>query len=81
VFYPSALDAPYRREHRFEHLKIAINGTEYTLDGSLDLTLASGTGPYTGEVRITSNGTLVARIYRDARTGVSVEILVPLVRL
>ncbi len=67
-------------EQRFDNLKVAINGTEYTLDGSLDTTTRVG-GPYTytGEIRIINNGTLVARIYGDARNALTVEVLVPLV--
>jgi hypothetical protein len=81
VLFPPAPQGSSRREHRFDNLKVAINGTQYTLDGSVDLAIANGTGIYTGEVRITSNGTVVARIYGDARGHVSVEVLVPLVRL
>ena len=82
VLSPPAPQGSFRSEVRFDNLKIAISGTEYTLDGSLDLTRpTNGALIYTGEVRITSNGTLVARIYGDARGALSVEVLVPLVRL
>ena len=36
---------------------------------------------HTGEVRIINNGTLVARIYGDVRTALTIEVLVPLVSL
>ena len=68
-----------RVERRFDNLKVAINGTEYTLNGSLEVT--SGTTYYTGEVRITNNGTLVARIYGDVRKALTIEVLVALVPL
>ena len=67
-------------EERFDNLKVAINGTEYTLNGSLDTTYgSSGSGIYTGEVRIINNGTLVARIYGDVQNALRIEVLVPLV--
>lgn len=67
-------------EHRFDNLKVATNGTEYTLNGSLDTTYGfSGSRTHTGEVRIINNGTLVARIYGDARNALTTEVLVPLV--
>jgi hypothetical protein len=67
-------------EQRFDNLKVAINGTEYTLNGSLDTTYGlSGSRTHTGEVRIINNGTLVARIYGDARNALTIEVLVPLV--
>ena len=69
-----------KREWRFEGLKVAINGTEYTLAGSHDWTQQpNGSSTYTGEIRITSHGTLVARIYGDARSARIIEVLGPLV--
>ena len=69
-------------EQRFDNLKVAINGTEYTLDGSLDTTYGSnGSRTHTGEVRIINNGTLVARIYGNGGNDLIIEILVPLVAL
>ena len=61
----------------FANLVVAINGTEYTLDGSLHSVYGSvgNQGTHTGEVRITSNGTLVARVYGDANGLFSVEVL------
>ena len=66
-------------EQRFDNLKVAINGTEYTLNGSL--VLRPGTSIYTGEVRITNNGTLVARIYGGVGNARTIEVLAPLVPL
>jgi hypothetical protein len=66
-------------EQRFDNLKVAINGTEYTLNGRLDtLYGSSGSNSHTGEVRIINNGTLVARIYGDGGRDLKVEVLVPL---
>jgi len=77
IQYPSA-----GVERRFDNLKVAINGTEYTLNGSLDTTYGfSGSRTYTGEIRIINNGTLVARIYGDAGNALTVEVLVPLITL
>ena len=71
---------PGRWDQRFDNLKIAVNGTEYTLNGSLDTEgVGSPQRTHTGEVRIINNGTLVARIYGDVRNAMTVEILVPLV--
>ena len=65
----------------FASLAVAINGTEYTLDGSLQSVygFVGNQGTHTGEVRITSNGTLVARVYGDANGGFSSEVLSALV--
>ena len=78
----SRIDSSGRAEFRFDNLKVAINGTEYTLNGSLDTTYGfSGSRTYTGEIRIINNGTLVARIYGDVRNALTIEVLVPLVPL
>ncbi|HXG56504.1 MAG TPA: hypothetical protein VNJ03_14095 [Vicinamibacterales bacterium] len=80
--HPPPPQGSSRFEDRFDNLKVAINGTEYTLDGSLDTTTGSnGQVTYTGEIRITNNGTLMARIYGDARNALTIEVLVPLVPL
>jgi hypothetical protein len=68
-----------RWEQRFDNLKVAINGTEYTLTGSLDTEGAGSSRTYTGEVRIIHNGTLVARVYGDVRNALTIEVLAPLV--
>jgi len=69
-------------EYRFDNLKVAINGTEYTLSGSLQIVFGLRFGPiYTGEIRIINDGTAAARIYGDVRNALTVEVLVPLVPL
>ena len=51
----------------FNSLAITLNGTSYLLDGTLQSTLNNlPTG--SGEVRITSNGVLVARIFYDSQS-------------
>jgi hypothetical protein len=64
-------------EQDFDRLVVAINGTEYTLDGSLQSIygFVGNQGTHTGEIRITSNGTLVSRVYGDANGLFSVEVL------
>ena len=61
----------------FTNLAVAINGTEYTLNGSLQSVygFVGNQGRHTGEVRITSNGALVARVYGDADGLFTVEVL------
>ena len=61
----------------FASLAVEINDTEYTLDGSLQSVygFVGNHGRHTGEVRITSNGTLVARVYGDANGSFSIEVL------
>ena len=68
-----------RWDQRFNNLKVAIDGTEYTLTGSLDTESFGSQRTHTGEVRIIQNGTLVARVYGDVRNALTIEILVPLV--
>ena len=68
-----------RSDQRFDNLNVAINGTEYTLTGSLDTEVSGSQRTYTGEVRIVHNATLVARVYGDVRNALTIEILVPLV--
>jgi hypothetical protein len=61
----------------FDHLAVAIDGTPYVLHGSIEVEpIFGGTGH--GEVRITSDGTLVARIYGDAWGILRTEVLTPL---
>ena len=78
--YSSGWRSGGKMEWRFDNLRVAINGTDYTLTGTHDRT-SQPNGPftYTGEIRITSNGTLVARIYGDARSARVIEVLAPLV--
>jgi hypothetical protein len=68
-----------RRESRFDNLTVAVNDTEYILNGSLVEITSPSRSTFTGEVRIVNDGTLVARIYGDGSSDVRVEVLVPLV--
>ena len=78
----SMIQHPRGVERRFDNLKVAINGTEYTLNGSFNYMSGSNGSPqYTGEIRIINNGTLVARIYGDVGNALTIEVLVPLVPL
>lgn len=80
--YPPPQDSSARVEYRFDALQLAINGTAYTLNGSLEVTYGfRGSRTYTGEIRIINNGTLAARIFGDVRNALTIEILVPLVPL
>jgi hypothetical protein len=80
--YPPPQGSYASVEYRFEALQVAINGTAYTLNGSLELIYGfRGSPTYTGEIRIINNGTLAARIYGDVRSVLTIEILVPLVPL
>jgi hypothetical protein len=83
IGYPAPQGSSARAESRFDNLKVAINGSEYTLNGSLEFTFGfrSGSTTYSGEIRIINNGTLAARIYGDVRNALAVEVLVPLVPL
>ena len=75
---PSGASAVAHEE--FDNLAVAIGGTSYTLNGNLHSFYGfSSENTYTGEVRITSNGTLVARIYGDASGALRTEVLSPLV--
>ncbi len=83
-----------RVQREYDNLAVAINGTDYVLSGNILSTYGSSGSAsdvsHSGEVRITSNGTLVARIYGvgglvDARglalIGLRVEVFFPLVLL
>lgn len=67
-----------RAEQRFHNLTIAVNGTVYTLSGTLDTTVGNSL-IHSGEVQIISNGTLAARLYGNAGNALTIEVLVPLV--
>ena len=68
-----------RRESRFDNLTVAVNDTEYILNGSLVEIPSPSRSTFTGEVQIVNDGTLVARMYGDGSSDVRVEVLVPLV--
>jgi len=66
---------------QFDNLRVAVNGTEYTLNGSLVSIQTQPQRTFAGEIQIINNGTLVARIYGDGGRDLRVEVLVPLVPL
>jgi hypothetical protein len=72
-FSPPVGNASSGREV-FDNLTVAVGATSYILHGRIES--GAGTG-YSGEVRITSNGTLVARLYGD-RGALRTEVLSPL---
>lgn len=76
---PAGSSSSVRRD--FANLAVSINGTNYILDGSLQSVSGFGgnDGTHTGEIRITSGQTLVARIYGDASGAFGIEVLTPLV--
>jgi hypothetical protein len=64
----------------FTNLAVTLNGAGYLLDGSLQRTFANGLPVSgSGEVRVTSNATLVARVFVDASGTMRSEALAPLV--
>jgi hypothetical protein len=64
----------------FTNLAVTLNGVGYLLDGSLQRTFANGLPVGgSGEVRVTSNATLVARVFVDASGTMRSEALAPLV--
>jgi hypothetical protein len=76
--YPPTEGSSGRVESRFDYLRVAINGTDYTLGGSLERAYGF---TYTGEIRIINNGTLAARICGNIHRALTIEVLVPLVPL
>ena len=70
---------PSTSTQRFDNLKVAINGTEYTLNGSLVETHGSRI-TFAGEIQIITNGMLAARIVGDGY-NLRVEVHIPLVPL
>ena len=71
-------------EEEFNDLTIAVSGTSYALNGSLQWVYGSECCvelSRTGEVRITSNGNLMARIYGDGSGTLRTEVLSPLLPL
>ena len=71
-------------QREYDNLAVAINGTDYVLSGSIFSTGGFGGSAspvsHSGEVRITSNSTLVARVYGEG-VAVRVEVFFPLVSL
>ena len=83
IQYPAPPGTSAAMEQRFDNLQVDINGTQYILTGSLDSRygFVGGQATHTGEIRITSNGTLVARIYGGVPNGLAIEVLVPVAPL
>jgi hypothetical protein len=77
--HPPGSSASVRQD--FANLAVAINGTDYVLEGGLQSVygFVGNEASHSGEVRITSNGTLVARIFGGADGAFRVEVLSPLV--
>jgi len=75
---PPGASASLRQD--FASLAVAVNGTEYILEGNLQSVygFTGNEARHTGEVRITSNGTLVARIYGDVNGVFRIEVLTAL---
>jgi hypothetical protein len=71
----SELSRPQRED--FDNLTVAIGNTSYVLHGSIE-SLYPFRSAVRGEVRITSNGALVARVYGDAIGVLRTEVLFPL---
>lgn len=64
----------------FTSLAVTLNGTSYLLDGRLQRTFLSGRPVGgSGEVRVTRNATLVARVFVDPSGTMRSEALAPLV--
>lgn len=79
--YSSSVDmASSSAQENFNGLTITVNGTSYTLDGNLQYRFDTGGINFSsGEVRITSGGVLVARLYPGQDGHLGVGILAPLV--
>jgi hypothetical protein len=78
---PPPLGSSASVQQDFANMKVAIDGTEYVLDGSLQSVygFVGNQGRHTGEIRITSNGALVARILGDTDGGFRIDVLNDLV--
>ena len=79
-FWDASLpDAAGALDQDFDDLRVSIIGTSYTLKGHLQIVYdRSSKRSYAGEVRITNDGALVARIYGDAGGALRTETLIPL---
>jgi len=72
-------DSAGSRDEDFDDLRVAIGGTSYTLKGHLQIVYdRSSDRSYAGEVRITRDGALIARIYGDEHQALRTETLTPL---
>ena len=68
-------------QQEFNNLAVAINGADYILSGNLLSTYGfDSSESHSGEVRITSNSALVARVYGEGG-ALRVEVFSPLVPL
>jgi hypothetical protein len=76
---PPGSSALVRQE--FDNLVVAINGTSYILSGNILSTYGfNSSQSHSGEVRITSDSALVARVYGEGG-AFRVEVFLPLVPL
>lgn len=74
--YDTGSTTSYRQT--LTNIAMTLNGVEYVLDGTLHRTLANGVwAGGSGEVRVTSQGMLVARIYPASRY-LGAEVFAPL---
>jgi hypothetical protein len=78
---PTPPGAAASAHDEFNDLVIDISGTSYTLNGALRVVygFSADQNLYMGEVRITSNGSLMARVYGDCSGKLRTEVLSPLV--
>jgi hypothetical protein len=74
---PPPLGSSASVQQEFASLTVLIGGTEYVLDGNLQSVygFVGNQGRHTGEVRITSGGALVARVYGDATGEFRIDVL------
>ncbi len=72
---PAGASAATRQE--FTKLTIILDGRTYEVDGRLDSVygFTKGQDSHTGEVRVTRDGALAARVYGDAEGALKVEVL------
>jgi hypothetical protein len=82
--YRSAYDWSTQAGHwSLNDLRLVVAGNRYTVDGRLHWRVAPGGGGLLfglGDVRVSRDGALHARLYGDANGNLRSEILVPLVR-
>ena len=65
----------------FDDLMLTIDGTTYVLSGTLQASygFTGNQATYVGEVRVTSHGAMVARLFGDNGGALRLEVLRPLV--